>query len=85
MSKKKIFSLLATASLYTGIGMIFGYLLSEGPNNTPLWVGGALVILGAVLLGMYISSGPEDRHTIEPQTPTDNNLNSKTGNDGKQN
>jgi len=56
MSKKKVFSILAMISESVGIGMIFGYLVGEGTNNTALWVGGILVFLGAIALGMSISS-----------------------------
>lgn len=56
MKKGKLFKYLAAASGYTGIGMVLGYVLSDQVSNTPLWVGGLLVMLGAILLGMTISA-----------------------------
>ena len=59
MSKKKVFAILAMISESVGVGMIFGYLVGEGSNNTALWIGGILVFLGAIALGMSISSVKE--------------------------
>lgn len=56
MSKGKLFKYLAAASGYIGIGLLLGYMLSDKLNDNPLWFGGLLTLLGAILLGMAISS-----------------------------
>lgn len=56
MNKKKLFSLLSAITSLVGIGMLLGYSLANGTSKTPLWVGGLLIFLGAVTLGMTISS-----------------------------
>ena len=56
MNKAKMYIWLAAASGFTGIGMLLGYTLGNATENTPLWVGAMLIILGAVLAGMAISS-----------------------------
>jgi drug/metabolite transporter (DMT)-like permease len=71
MSKRKLFLSLASAGGYIGLGMLLGYVFSDRTTNTSLWVGILLVLLGAVLLGMYISSKPvqgssADRTMSEP-------------------
>ncbi len=64
MARRKLFTWLAAASGYTGVGMVLGYMFSDKANNTPLWVGGLLILLAALLLGMYISSRPEISSTV---------------------
>lgn len=56
MKKNKLYSALSAATSFVGIGMLLGYSLSNGTSKTPLWVGGFLILLGAVTLGMTISS-----------------------------
>lgn len=56
MSSRKVFIWLAATSGFLGIGMMFGQAIGNSTDNTPLWIGGGLVILGAVLLGMAISA-----------------------------
>jgi hypothetical protein len=56
MAKRRLFKYLAAASGYTGLGLILGYVLSDQATNTPLWIGVVLAFLGAVLIGMFISS-----------------------------
>lgn len=64
MTKRRLFIWVAAAGGYIGFGMILGYLLSDQANNTPLWVGGILLLLGAVLLGMFISSRYGKDHAL---------------------
>jgi drug/metabolite transporter (DMT)-like permease len=64
MNRRSLFTWLAAASGYTGIGMLLGYSFGDKANNTPLWLGALLVLLGALLLGMYVSSregSPSDK------------------------
>lgn len=68
MAKRRLFMYLAAASGYTGIGLMLGYVLSDQATNTPLWVGVALTLLGAILLGMFISAR-EDKPSVKPATP----------------
>jgi type IV secretory pathway VirB2 component (pilin) len=56
MKKKKLYSVLSAATSLVGIGMLLGYSLANGTSKTPLWVGGILILLGAVTFGMTISS-----------------------------
>ncbi|MGI9027303.1 MAG: hypothetical protein ACR2FM_00435 [Candidatus Saccharimonadales bacterium] len=56
MNKKKLYSVLSAATSLIGIGMLLGYSLANGTSNTPLWVGGLLILLGAITLGMTITS-----------------------------
>ena len=69
MSKKKVFAILAMISESVGVGMIFGYLVGEGSNNTALWIGGILVFLGAIALGMSISSVREPAPAKDSPAP----------------
>jgi F0F1-type ATP synthase assembly protein I len=56
MSKRRLFLFLASAAGYIGLGMLLGYVLSDQTTNTPLWIGIVLTLLGAILLGMFISA-----------------------------
>lgn len=56
MNKKKLYSSLSAIATLIGVGMLLGYSFANGTSNTPLWVGGILILLGAVTLGMMISS-----------------------------
>jgi len=56
MNKKKLYSVLSAATSLIGIGMLLGYSLANGTSKNPLWIGGLLIFLGAVTLGMTISS-----------------------------
>ena len=73
MEKRKLFKYLAAASGYTGLGLILGYVLSDQATNTPLWIGVVLTLLGAILLGMFISSttapASNDNPSTTPPTP----------------
>ncbi len=57
MSRNKLFAWVAVLAESVGFGMIFGYILGNGDNNTALWVAGILIFLGAISLGMAISAG----------------------------
>ena len=70
MNKAKLFLSLAAASGFTGLGMVLGYTLGEGIKNTPLWVGGLLIFLGAVMLGMFISASSGDKNQGKPPAPS---------------
>jgi ABC-type Mn2+/Zn2+ transport system permease subunit len=59
MHRRQLFMWLAAASGYIGLGMVLAYTMTDKTTNIPAWVGGVLVLLGAVLLGMFISSRPE--------------------------
>jgi peptidoglycan/LPS O-acetylase OafA/YrhL len=59
MAKRRVFLNLAAAAGYIGLGMLLGYTFSDKTTNTGLWLGSLLVVLGAVLLGMYISARSE--------------------------
>lgn len=67
MKSAKLFLQLAQLSGYLGFGMVVGANLSEGTSSTPLWIGGILIVLGAILLGMHISA----RQFTEPETASD--------------
>lgn len=67
MSKRSLFLLLASASGFIGIGLLLGYALSDQATNTPLWIGVILTLLGAILLGMFISA----RGSTAPTSPQD--------------
>ncbi|MGI9027894.1 MAG: hypothetical protein ACR2FM_03605 [Candidatus Saccharimonadales bacterium] len=56
MNNKRLYSALSAATSLIGIGMLLGYSLANGTSKTPLWIGGLLILLGAVTLGMTISS-----------------------------
>lgn len=56
MGRRRLFLYLAAAAGYIGIGLLLGYALGDQANNTPLWLGIILVLLGAILLGMGISA-----------------------------
>ena len=47
---------MSAATSLIGIGMLLGYSLANGTSKNPLWIGGLLIFLGAVTLGMTISS-----------------------------
>lgn len=59
MSRRKVFIWLAAASGYTGIGMLLGYSFSDKTSNTAMWLGLLLILLAAIVLGMYISARAE--------------------------
>jgi len=56
MDKKKFYKNTAYVSALVGVGMILGHNLSNGATNNGLWVGGILILLGAVMFGMSVSS-----------------------------
>jgi drug/metabolite transporter (DMT)-like permease len=56
MARRRLFRYLAAAAGYIGIGLILGYALSDQATNTPLWIGVVLTLLGAILMGMFISA-----------------------------
>lgn len=72
MKKGTLFKYLAAASGYIGIGLVLGYVLSDQVSNTPLWVGGLLIVLGAILLGMTISSGAAVTNKPDARPSQDN-------------
>lgn len=61
MSKRRLFIYLAAATGYIGIGMLLGYSFGERTINTALWIGILLVLISAVLIGMYISARNDNR------------------------
>lgn len=63
MNKVKIYTNLAGIAGLIGIGMMLGHSLSQGTSNTPLWIGGILILLSAVLIGMSISSRPPSNNS----------------------
>lgn len=54
MNKLNIYRWLAVISLFIGVGMVLGYSLGKNGSNSPMWIGGILVFLGAVLFGMAV-------------------------------
>jgi F0F1-type ATP synthase assembly protein I len=56
MSNVKLFAWLTVVSESVGFGMVFGYLIGNGNNTAALWISGILIFLGAVTLGMSIST-----------------------------
>ena len=56
MSNVKLFAWLAVVAESVGFGMVFGYLIGNGDNKAALWISGILIFLGAVALGMSIST-----------------------------
>lgn len=65
----KFYRNLGSAAALIGLGMILGYNLSEGTSNTPIWIGGLLILLAAVLVGMSLST-PKPQAPSNPSTPT---------------
>jgi hypothetical protein len=62
MNNKKLFTWLAVVAESVGFGILVGYTLGNGENNSALWVAGILIFLGAISLGMAISHG----QTVNP-------------------
>ncbi len=60
MTRKNIYTWVAAGAGLIGIGIILGYGLGNKTSNTALWIGGILVLLGAVMLGMAISARKEE-------------------------
>jgi peptidoglycan/LPS O-acetylase OafA/YrhL len=71
MHKRQLFMWLAAASGYIGLGMVLAYTMTDKTTNTPAWIGGVLVLLGSVLLGMFISSQSEKRHSTTTDRPVE--------------
>ena len=63
MNTVKLYRYLASVAGLIGVGMILGYSLGQGTTNTPVWIGGILILLAAVVLGMSLS-------TNKPRTPS---------------
>ncbi len=59
MNQYKLYLALAQAAGYIGAGSLLGANLSKDGSNTAFWIGGILVLLGAILLGMSISAKSE--------------------------
>jgi len=56
MNNVNLFAWLAAVAESVGFGMVFGYLIGNGDNAAALWISGILIFLGAVALGMSIST-----------------------------
>ena len=74
MTKRRLFLNLAAAAGYIGIGMLLGYAFSDKTNNAALWIGILLTLLGAVLLGMYISSRDQPREHTKDDASSSGNI-----------
>lgn len=74
MTKRRLFLNLAAAAGYIGLGMLLGYALSDKTNNAALWLGILLALLGAVLLGMSISSRTEPREPTKEDASSSGNI-----------
>lgn len=61
MQKRQLFLWVAALGFYTGLGMVLGFVLSDQAQTAPAYIGALLILLGAILLGMYISSTREPR------------------------
>ncbi len=59
MTRKNMYTWVAAVAGLIGIGIILGYGLGNRTSNTALWIGGILVLVGAVMLGMAISAHKE--------------------------
>lgn len=70
MSRSHLFRWLSSATGYIGIGMLLGYALGDKTNNTPLWIGILLILCGALLLGMFISSRGDHRVRVDSERAT---------------
>lgn len=68
MNKKKLYSLVSGAITLVGIGMLLGYSLAKGTSKNPLWIGGILIVVGAVILGMSISARQTKEATEDSKT-----------------
>jgi len=56
MKLNKLYRILSSVTSLIGLGMLLGQSLGNSTSSTPLWVGGILIIVAAVLLGMSIST-----------------------------
>ncbi len=56
MTKNKLFGQISFALLLIGMGTLLGNSLSNGDSQNPIWVGIGLIIFGAVVFGIYIST-----------------------------
>ena len=63
MNAFKLYLNLSLVSINVGLGMFLGANLADGTSNTPYWIGGILVLGGAVLLGMAISTRNSSTNT----------------------
>ena len=77
MKKRKMFTWLACASGFIGLGMLIGHAMSGGTNNSAMWVGAILVVLGSVLAGMAISSQELIKHDPANKSDQENTSTSK--------
>lgn len=71
MNTTKSYRLLSIVSLSVGIGMFLGHSLGQGTVNTPLWIGGILILLGAVLLGMSLSTPQSKKKQVDNSSQID--------------
>ncbi len=56
MNTIKLYKWSAVVALSVGLGMILGYYMGREGSNTPAWIGGVLIFLGAIAMGMSIST-----------------------------
>ncbi len=56
MTKNKLFGMISFGFILVGIGTLLGSSLSNGDSTNPVWIGIGLIIFGAVVLGMYLST-----------------------------
>jgi drug/metabolite transporter (DMT)-like permease len=59
MTRKILYTWASAITGLIGVGMLLGYGLGNRTSNTALWIGGILVIVGAILVGMAISAHKE--------------------------
>lgn len=75
MNKSTIYAWISAVSGFIGIGMILGANLANGTSDTPLWIGGILILLAAIILGMAITSRADRPRASNVETNDDTNLN----------
>lgn len=65
MKKVTIYNWLATVAVSVGAGVLLGNSLYKEGSNTPLWVGGILVFLAAIIFGMAVGMNSESKTHVK--------------------
>lgn len=60
MKKVSLYNWLATVAVSVGAGVLLGNSLYKEGSSTPLWIGGILVFLAAIIFGMAVGMKSSD-------------------------